>query len=786
MKKTIKEKIILFLAILCCMTGCGPDGNPGEAEEAGIVQRKERKVYDLTENTWEDAGEVLDSRELWTVTEYWEEAEPETLKAGMRLTGTQMTEDGTDYYILSRYSAAQVGPGSQQYYLTRLNLQTLEEEKTELKFVAAEESGEEGIQELAKELTKDLDENGVVVDGMSVMDGKMRLMAAQMDRESKTPAHYYMIWMNEQGEMERAADLLPEVKAAGLYKDGLLPYGLICDREGYFFLGTEEASTGVEVGIFDKDGKFIKKLESPYGAGSVISCTGRLPEGNPVFECFDSNSEKTTIFYFDGQEEKVLYHGECEQTWVRTLNDYGEILYLGYGGLMRWDAAEGECRRIYKGGEVRPLECRSVKELSDDCITMIFKGRQHTYLYKLCLGAEMEEKVLSVYQMFQDHKLSEQAEEYSAKHPGIRIEVTARDYSEDMDMALNRLMADLAEGKGPDILVLSREQMKALQGAGALAEISDVLGEDVLEQIFPAVRQYGTISDGLYGISYAVQTGTVMVSKELWQKETWTFRDMMKLMESSEKLENVAENHTAEALLTAFCLKDIQTGNSSLVDIKGKECRLDTEEFVQLLEFCMKYGAKFGSPFVHPEQERENVLNKKTLTYSSMGDLMQFSADMAFLKDQFYAVGFPTESNYGGFVLCSDAICLNVKGENKEEAADFLQYMLSYGTQKKTGPGTVRRDVLTQNVREGTGPEDPPAFMIGPKAIIPLTGKPDGSSFLPEYLEIMEKGWPDFGESEIEKIIMEEAGAYFNGDKTAEETAKVIQSRVNLYLNEKE
>lgn len=33
-------------------------------------------------------------------------------------------------------------------------------------------------------------------------------------------------------------------------------------------------------------------------------------------------------------------------------------------------------------------------------------------------------------------------------------------------------------------------------------------------------------------------------------------------------------------------------------------------------------------------------------------------------------------------------------------------------------------------------------------------------------------------------IVMEECGAFFAGDTTAEETAKAIQNRVQLYLNE--
>ena len=34
------------------------------------------------------------------------------------------------------------------------------------------------------------------------------------------------------------------------------------------------------------------------------------------------------------------------------------------------------------------------------------------------------------------------------------------------------------------------------------------------------------------------------------------------------------------------------------------------------------------------------------------------------------------------------------------------------------------------------------------------------------------------------EMILEETNAYFAGDKTAEETAKVLQSRVGIYVSE--
>ena len=39
-------------------------------------------------------------------------------------------------------------------------------------------------------------------------------------------------------------------------------------------------------------------------------------------------------------------------------------------------------------------------------------------------------------------------------------------------------------------------------------------------------------------------------------------------------------------------------------------------------------------------------------------------------------------------------------------------------------------------------------------------------------------------DTDIQEILQDEAGAYFAGDKTADEVAKLIQNRVSIYLGE--
>ncbi len=70
--------------------------------------------------------------------------------------------------------------------------------------------------------------------------------------------------------------------------------------------------------------------------------------------------------------------------------------------------------------------------------------------------------------------------------------------------------------------------------------------------------------------------------------------------------------------------------------------------------------------------------------------------------------------------------------------------------------------------------------------ITDLTLKPDGSTYLEEYLDFVESCRPvPYIPMQIRLIVQEEAHSFFEGSKGAVETAEAIQSRVQLYLEEK-
>ncbi len=136
---------------------------------------------------------------------------------------------------------------------------------------------------------------------------------------------------------------------------------------------------------------------------------------------------------------------------------------------------------------------------------------------------------------------------------------------------------------------------------------------------------------------------------------------------------------------------------------------------------------------------------------------------------------------YEGIAICADT-------EHAELAAEFLNYIVSRRCQEKADY-PVRRDTFTERISEKVeyrrSDAKPIVFLRTPQGAMEIDAKPDGTSYLPEYLTFMDSCRISTGITEpIEEIILEEADAFFAGDKDARTVAGIIQSRVQLYLNE--
>ena len=143
----------------------------------------------------------------------------------------------------------------------------------------------------------------------------------------------------------------------------------------------------------------------------------------------------------------------------------------------------------------------------------------------------------------------------------------------------------------------------------------------------------------------------------------------------------------------------------------------------------------------------------------------------------------PTDGDCGNYVDCEGIVAVNKNAADPEAVAFYFETLKSQEIQQLRPENVTilsicrisKESPLYRETGEGI-------YWDGEKAI----QKPDGSTTLQDWSDYLERcvpGPPDY--QDLKNVIWEEAEGYFNGDKSAETVAEIIDRRIQLYLDEK-
>lgn len=762
------------------LTGCGNIGamNP-EGETADSAPGQEQTAaYDLLEEKW--AEEQVNREALsWNVADCLEVSLPDAESADDIYYFSAV--EGSCHYVLQDLLTECDGGFAHALYWTVTDVTSGESVMEQWELRAAADAGEE-----TGELLKAFEDNRAWITGIDVSEGEVYLFFQQSEAQETT--HYYKVRMNRKGHMEELLDLLPALREGkALSAENISLPGGRCDSEGRSYVGDSVSS---RICVIGRDGELLTVMEMPGEAGAQLTYIGKLPEGGPLYAGESAGDQRLIILTYDGQDQKELYRGEYEALGQCLLRPNGDLVYGRNGRLLRWNVVQGSRESLYDGKNLNFANCDGILEGAGGKLFAVFSQEDGTFLYGFT-DQETEAVVIRLEMLCRgDDYIQACVSEYGRRHPGVVIELAEQE--EDAGAQLNRLMARMSLGEGPELLLVKSPQLQTLQREGMLAELSGVLPEDEQQQIFPGALENGRIDGGLYGISYTATLSTLLVSDQVWQDGKWTLEDILQLIKEREGTEDEIEQFSGYSgtsgrggqMLYNLVLANI--GDSSFLDLQTGKCYFDTEEFCQVLELCKKWEQKEQGG---QRTEQEQVLEGKALVYKVEGNLIHFSWVLASLGEGFHAVGYPARERTGNLMMGYDGcVAVSANAEHREVIDDFLRFLVGYKAQKLYGTNWVRIDVLRDSVEEGIENYDgtvTPVFQIGNRSVIPLEGKTDGSSYLPEFLEAAGSAVSYEAELDlIRNIVQEEADACFAGDRGVQETSQIIQSRVQIYLDE--
>ncbi len=329
---------------------------------------------------------------------------------------------------------------------------------------------------------------------------------------------------------------------------------------------------------------------------------------------------------------------------------------------------------------------------------------------------------------------------------------------------------DLKSGNIPDVILAYGDiDFSALNLKNTFADLSafmkkdsEIHMEDLLENITASYTDDGK----MYAVPVKFGIDAIMGSKSvLGEKTGWTYTEFLDFADKNEKVLKMNTLDEIDMSLLSVNLDDF-------VNFKKKKCSFDKPEFIRLIEMIKK-------------QDTAETDISGTGSYPAkivgIGDYMSF---LYFISDGSYSdpvfKGIPDKKETGANINPQMILAVSERSKNKEQAWEFAKYFLSAEYQDAafneavTFGFPVRKDTFENMMNTEAGKDFSlygfPVAVDGKKASEQLKTMINGAS---RHV---------VSDSGIKKILREALDDFYSGNKSAEETAAIIQTRVTEYL----
>ncbi|KIL40143.1 hypothetical protein SD70_15860 [Gordoniibacillus kamchatkensis] len=419
--------------------------------------------------------------------------------------------------------------------------------------------------------------------------------------------------------------------------------------------------------------------------------------------------------------------------------------------------------------------------------------------------------------MTSDRFLELAKQKYEEQHPDVKIDIKEsvaapvqqgkgfmikagdKPDPKNLEKYIDDVNTALMSGKASDIIVMSNLPYKKYADKKLLENISALMSadssfhmDDYYTNIFDAMKYNGNLYTVPVKVTMNMWLGNqAVLGGEKIDGSKWTWEDFASV---SKKLMSDKKNDGNPDI---YPLGYIEPGdlitfmlNSSFakfVDTGAKKAKFGSPEFTGLLKLAK---SMYDDKLIAPQSA-----DPSATMFQNKGNINMYS-DMIINPQVFYDgkadyYNVPSENGTEGTSVTSGLpLAINSKSANKQAAWQFVKFLLSeemQSTMELMGfavnkqAGKANESALKQLGQPNASGKSM-KFMINGKEITP---KPATDQDI-ERIEQALAGIKSYAESDpkITKIVAEETVPFFQGQKSAEETAKVIQNKVSTYLQE--
>ncbi len=586
--------------------------------------------------------------------------------------------------------------------------------------------------------------------------------------------------------------------------EGYYVFEMCVDRDGRLYL-----NSGGKVFVFSSKLKYEKTIDISPNLQNMFLMEGERVLGIQYTgmgmgpELIELDVEKGGV--------KAKYGNVPGDAGFFADGKNGKLLYVGYSKLYEYDLATGESAEVlsWVDTNVDGSNIGAFKVLEDGRFALVYNNYKEDpeviFLTKVPRAQIPEKEVLTLAAFTDSAMLQYYIVKFNRTSDKYKVELktyyldginSPTDYEDVMTL----LHMDIVSGDAPDIIYLDQIDMYNLADSAALEDLKPYLEssqtlkrEDFLESVLEAYE----IEGRLVTIPTSFTVGSLFAKQRLVGTEPgWTLEEMMALQK--EYPDALFLRQMDRNLALKMCL---EYGWESFVNEETGECYFDSEEFVKVLEFAQSFGPwgeHDAEPYDALQEDRVILMDER------ISSVEKYQMIRLLIEEPFTAIGYPSGDGTPVTTISGmDCFAIAARSDNKEGAWAFMESVLSEEIMRKSLYGFPTRVSLLEELYEEAMEKEYETDAAG-NVLYNEAGEP---------IEKIKYTW-GYGEwtaeiyaateEEIEglrqlmtnmhlegsrsqmviTIVQEEAGAYFAGQKSAEEVAQIIQGRVEIYVNE--
>ena len=394
---------------------------------------------------------------------------------------------------------------------------------------------------------------------------------------------------------------------------------------------------------------------------------------------------------------------------------------------------------------------------------------------------------------------------------------------------LTRLSTEIISGNVPDMLLASNLPISQYIAKGLIEDLYPFIDADPeynRSQLVESALRATEIDGRLYQLFSTFYVNSLWGNPSvLGDKPNWDMDEFLEVIRAHPEATSPFGLYITKS---SFLWQTVMLGMDRYIDWAAGTTHFDTDEFIKVLEYANTLSAEIEYDYENWVSEEELIATgKQIMRMSNLYNLQTALMEKARFGGELVYKGFPTSQGSGNVITIEGSMAMTTACKDKEGAWEFMRHILAEITQRdvyrygfpinKASFDEMFNDIMTQEYHTDEDGNETPIPKVG---YYPMSGgyqtfsaesygfyasvisRNTGYGYYEEeemvYIYAMTQEEADqilmlfdtmsgvagrYDES-LMNIITEGAENYFNNRATAQDAARVIQSRASLYIAE--